>query len=78
MKVICKDLLYIYLKIPDIFGQWRNTVGSTLFVHTAKFLTFLDGGGICKDLFYMYWKIPDIFGRWRNILGSTLSVQQNS
>ena len=26
------DLLYLYCKISDIFGRWRNIVGSILFV----------------------------------------------
>ena len=45
------------------------------YICTAKFLTFLDGGGIL-DLFYVYCKIPDIFGRRRNF-GSILFVLQN-
>ena len=28
----CKDLFYLYCRIPDIFGQWWNMLGSTLFV----------------------------------------------
>jgi hypothetical protein len=43
---------------------------------TAKFLTFLDSGGIL-DLFYLYCKIHDIFGQWWNF-GSILFVLQNS
>ena len=45
------------------------------FICTAKFLTFLDRGGIL-DLSYFYCKISDIFGRRRNF-GSILFVLQN-
>ena len=44
-----------------------------IFICNAKFLTFLDGGGICKDLFHMYCKIHGFFLHWRNILESTFS-----
>ena len=46
------------------------------FICTAKFRTFMDGGGFW-DLFYLYFKIPDVFGRWWNS-GSILFVLQNS
>ena len=83
--------IFLYCKIPDIFGWWSKILGSILFslesswqwrnimiysICTEKFLTFLDGGGI-QDLFYLYCKIPDIFRGWRN-LGSILYVLQNS
>ena len=73
MKVIYKDLFTYtwHFRTVEDYGRIN-------FICTAKFQTFLDGGGICKDLFYMSWKIPDIFGWWRNILGSTLFVLQNS
>ena len=57
----------MYCKIPDNFGQWRNI--GIYFICTAKFLTFLDSGGISYDLFYLYCKIPDNSKHW-GILGS--------
>ena len=52
---IYQDLFYLYCKVPDNFGLWRNI--RIYFICTAKFLTFLDGGGISKDLFFLYCKL---------------------
>ena len=73
--------IFLYCKIPDIFGWWSKILGSILFllesswqwrniiiylICTEKFLTFLDGGGISQGLFFVL-QNSYIFEQWRYI-----------